>query len=151
MMEDQRPTSKELLCPSVKCTIGAFLLGTIGADGRVGYINPAPRVDEEFVELSRQGRTPEHRFRFAAACAQAACDHWTHAKCGVVDHAISAAKTLEHDATSQDTLPRCAIRAECRWFAQRKRDACFVCPLVFNYSRRDSTSQKGNTDDQAAG
>ena len=27
-------------------------------------------------------------------------------------------------------LPHCAIRRDCRWFAQRGADACAVCPRV---------------------
>jgi hypothetical protein len=41
-----------------------------------------------------------------------------------VEHAVVV---LEPDAL---VLPRCSIRRQCRWFQERGRDACAVCPLI---------------------
>ena len=141
------PTAKPL-CPSFKCVDKALLIGIIGADGKVNYVNPAPTVNPEFVEVASQGRPPEQRFRFAAPCVTSSCAHWSGARCGVVDLALSVAESSPEDpAASSEPLPRCAIRSQCRWFAQRGRDACRVCPSVFNYqpaevgARSDEPSQ----------
>jgi hypothetical protein len=134
----------EPLCPSFPCVDGALLIGIIGPDGKVNYLRPAPTVDPEFVELAGQGRPAEQRFRFAAPCATSACAHWSGTRCGVVDHALSAAQrsaaagstaagSAEERPAGSEPLPRCSIRSSCRWFAQRGRDACLVCPSVFNY------------------
>jgi hypothetical protein len=34
------------------------------------------------------------------------------------------------DRPTVDPLPRCSIRANCRWFDQQGADACRVCPFV---------------------
>jgi hypothetical protein len=125
----------EPLCPSFTCVDKALLIGIIGPDGKVAYLNPAPTVDQKFVDVASQGRPPEQRFRFAAPCVTSSCAHWSGARCAVVDHALSVAEgsTESPAATSSEPLPRCAVRSQCRWFAQRGRDACKACPSVFNY------------------
>lgn len=115
---------RELLCPSARCEPGAILLGIVGRDGRVGYLSTQMVVDERFVENARRGRDPEKRFRFAQPCVEAPCGYWRDGRCGVVDGVVAQAEPLAAP------LPRCSIRADCRWFAQRGPDACAVCPLV---------------------
>lgn len=113
------------LCPSAACKAGATLVGVVRSDGRVGYVTTPITVDETFVTTANNsGRAPEERFRFASSCATAACAHW-HGRCGVVEHAVVV---LEPDALA--VLPRCSIRRQCRWFRERGRDACAVCPLI---------------------
>lgn len=141
-MKRASSASQQLLCPSSLCQEGALLLGIVDSDGRVGYISPAPAVGKEFVEKAHQGRTPEHRFRFAAPCQEAACVHWTGTRCGVIDQAKSVAETTQRSVSPANSLPRCAVRSECRWFAQCGSDACFVCPSVFNYFGPEATSRK---------
>jgi hypothetical protein len=131
-MPDQRDRNPQLLCPSFRCVEGAILLGIIGPDGKVGYIRPAPTIDDEFVSQAREGRTPEQRFRFAAPCQESGCEHWSGARCGVVDQSLVAAEVAHTELVIPDTPPRCDIRSRCRWFAQAGFDACSVCPFVFN-------------------
>jgi hypothetical protein len=120
--------------PSPSRQEGALLLGIVGSDGKVGYINPAPMVGKEFVEKAReQGVAPEHRFRFAAPCLETGCTHWSGTRCGVIDQAKSVSETTQRDVDQTDSLPRCAVRPDCRWFAQVGPAACSVCPTVFNY------------------
>lgn len=134
-MADEQKTSRQLLCPSSLCIDGAFLIGVIGSKGKVAaYLNPAPRIDKEFVKKAHQGRVPEQRFRFASPCQESACVHWTGNKCGIIDHAKSAAQETQTDIGTKKLLPKCAVRSKCRWFAQTGSDACHVCPHVFNYS-----------------
>jgi hypothetical protein len=125
----------EPLCPSFNCVDGALLIGIIGHEGEVNYINPAPIVDIEFVNTANQApRPPEQRFRFAAPCIKSSCAHWDGDRCGVVDLAIQSTQQANDDSIgSSKSLPKCSIRSKCRWFAQRGRDACSVCPAVFNY------------------
>jgi hypothetical protein len=139
---DRGWTMGEPLCPSFNCIEGASLIGIIGPDGEVNYVNPSPTVDADFVERASQLRRPaEQRFRFAAPCVKSSCVHWTDARCGVVDLAISVAEQPNEDtAASSETLPKCSIRSKCRWFAQRGRSACGVCPSIFNYQPPESTA-----------
>jgi hypothetical protein len=113
------------VCPSARCEEGARLLGIVGSDGRVGFLVPPLPVDAEFVRHAHEGRSPERRFRFAAACVEDRCGYWTGERCGVVDAAVSTLK----DQGVPSPRP-CGIRASCRWFSQHGVDACQVCPLI---------------------
>ena len=112
------------LCPSAQPADGAILLGVVGADSRVGYVYPQVRVDPRFFELATTGRAPDKRFRFAHRCVEAKCVQWQSQRCRVIDAAVEA------ESHADNGLPQCSIRPHCRWFAQRGRDACGVCPLV---------------------
>jgi hypothetical protein len=104
-------------------------LGIVRADGRIAYVGPGFGIDEDFVASARSGRAPEKRFRFAQPCAETGCVHWEADRCGVIDAAVDAeiARTPE---AAVDPLPRCGIRAQCRWFGQWGARACAVCPAV---------------------
>ena len=119
------------LCPSARCEDGAILLGVVAGDGRVAYLTPEVRIDQDFVERARQGRSPDKRFRFAQPCAEGACGHWTGEQCGLIGHVLT-----NQPEPADGSLPHCSIRRRCRWFAERGRDACAVCPRVIrNVSR----------------
>lgn len=50
----------------------------------------------------------------------------------MIDAAVSSPQMNEHPRSE---LPRCSIRASCRWFAQWGVVACGVCPLVIHDSQ----------------
>jgi hypothetical protein len=54
---------------------------------------------------------------------------------------------LLEPAESSAQLPRCAIRAHCRWYAQSGRDACQLCPLVSTRESRVSGRPPGGNDE----
>jgi hypothetical protein len=112
-------------CPSARCEPGAVLLGIVLPNGRVAYAADRFVIDEEFVTIARQGRSPEARFRFSSPCLRGACREWTGERCGVIDEALRYASV-----SSDIPLPQCSIRSSCRWFAQVGAEACGVCPLV---------------------
>lgn len=129
---------RELLCPSARCEPGAVLLGIVGKDGRVGYLSTQMVVDEDFVETASRGRAPEARFRFAQPCVEGACGYWRGDRCGVVEGAVAQATPLDAP------LPRCSIRSDCRWFAQRGPEACGVCPVVVTDVRAAIREEQSN-------
>lgn len=117
-----------LLCPSARCGEGAYLLGVVQRDGTVAVMPDKVQIDSEFVQIARQGRKPEARFRFAGQCYKSACQQWTDNRCGVIDSVLSEVST---SAIPLRAAPgSCAIRNECRWFAQSGGTACSVCPSV---------------------
>jgi hypothetical protein len=115
-----------LTCPSSRCEPGAILLGIVLPGGRLAYAADRVVIDEEFVAIAKQGRSPEARFRFSSPCARGACRQWTGSGCGVIDAVLSHATA----APSDMPLPMCSIRPSCRWFAQSGAEACAVCPYV---------------------
>ena len=128
------------LCPSARCAPGATLLGIVGPRGVVGYVRPAIEVDEAFVEIAEQGRTPEKRFRFASTCVEDGCVQWTGSRCGVIDEVLDLQE--QGSLPAADELPACTIRRDCRWYAQSGRRACSVCPFVVTNTLPDGTTMK---------
>jgi hypothetical protein len=123
------PSEEAKACPSTRVHEGAILLGIVGPEGRVAYLTPETRVDEEFVKAVQNRGRPEKRFRFASRCVEDGCGHWTGNRCGVIQQALES--DLDQAVTdARGPLPACAIRPRCRWFGQEGRRACAVCPLI---------------------
>jgi hypothetical protein len=122
-------SSQERLCPSARCEPDAILVGLVTPDGRVGYIRPELRIDEEFVAVARSGRDPEKRFRFSQPCVECRCEHWSGSACGLIERVLDSPEARA-EAAESPAIPRCSIRPRCRWFAEQGTRACAVCPLV---------------------
>lgn len=120
------PEKSPVMCPSARCQKGAVLLGVVGSDGTVSFIPEKMVINDEFVQIAREGRTPEKRFRFAGKCVENACKQWAGHECGVIDEVL---KSVDVSGESVD-LPNCSIRPQCRWYQQRGASACSVCPFV---------------------
>jgi hypothetical protein len=127
----RRDASAERTCPSSTCSVGHFLIGLPGPDGRIGYLSPPLEVDTEFIESAsaRTNDRPEARFRFASPCVKEKCQQWTGASCGVISLVLQ--KTRPKKVSEKD-LPECAIRSSCRWFWQEGGSACGVCPEILH-------------------
>ena len=126
-------------CPSTCCEEGALLLGVVTPAGTVAYVQPPTRISAEFVEEARALGHPERRFRFSGPCVESACPQWTGRDCSVIDLVLSdppsdwrvpAERGPAAPPDEAATLPACGIRRTCRWYAQRGRQACAVCPTV---------------------
>ena len=118
-------------CPSSSCQEGALLLGVMTSSGRLAYVNPPVPVDAAFADRASAQGSPEQRFRFAGPCIEDECPQWTGDGCGAVDMAVDAVDPAGfRDQEGSRSLPRCSIRASCRWFSQRGAGACAVCPLI---------------------
>ncbi len=129
----QRQERTAKACPSALCQENALLLGVVGPDGVLAYIQPPTRIGTEFVSRARELGHPERRFRFSDTCVEGACPQWTGSGCGVIDIAIGPApdKPETGDAAQPGkSLPACVIRHSCRWYAQRGAAACRVCPAI---------------------
>lgn len=124
-MTDELVTD-DLLCPSAPATVDALVIGVVGADGTVDYVRDALPVTRRFLRIVEAGGRPESRFRFASACQQCACRQWVDGECSLPGRLAEVVPTAEESAR----LPRCAIRARCRWFHQSGADACRTCPVV---------------------
>jgi hypothetical protein len=121
----------KLLCPSAPGEVGALIIGVVNADGSVDYIRDRLPVTSDFLEIARRRGAPEQRFRFSSPCQQCACAQWADGRCRLPE--LLAA--LVPDDELAEGLPRCAIRGQCRWFAQSGARACQICPVV---STRDA-------------
>lgn len=139
-MADERRARAGHTCPSARCEEGAILLGVVNRDGLVSFVRPQLRVDNDFVREAYQGRSPERRFRFASTCVEGACRQWTGSGCSIIDMALNEQEAGRVPRLARP-LPRCSIRASCRWFAQAGALACGVCPLVITDARGEQRSE----------
>src|SRR6478736_517737 len=118
---------RELSCPSASSDWeDAQLLGVVGGTAEnpaVEYVSPRA-VTPQLLALA-DPVLPEEVFRFAAPCRGAACSQFENGRCGVVASAVS-----HLDAGTDQKLPRCSIRARCRWWHDAGVAACMRCSTV---------------------
>ena len=94
-----------------------------GDDGSVAYLaEPVPA--SEVVGLVPEGIEPRRILRFASHC-EASCANRVGTECGLIQR-ITAVPEPPH-ATS---VPRCHLRAGCKWWQQAGVAACRRCPAV---------------------
>lgn len=126
-LPEARAQARELQCPSAQPEmVRATAFGVIdhaGETPQLGYLDQPTPVSQELLDLARPLR-PTQIFRFAAPCQGEGCGHWSGAACTLVDRIVELLPAVSL------TLPPCRIRSDCRWFAQRGRQACMRCPQV---------------------
>jgi hypothetical protein len=122
-------SESSILCPSWKCEPGASLIGIVLPNGTVAFSKERIVIDDAFVQIARQGRSPEKRFRFSSTCKRAACIQWADNRCGIADLVANVHQSRTVSVEPFE-LPECPIRPQCRWHLQRGDDACRVCPEV---------------------
>lgn len=129
-LTDSTTANSTILCPSWSCEAGASLIGIVLGDGSVAFSKERIVVDAAFVEVARQGRSPEKRFRFSSTCKRGGCVQWTDGKCGIVERVVSEHEDRASARSEPFVLPECSIRPQCRWHLQAGDDACRACPEV---------------------
>ncbi|GGS89907.1 hypothetical protein GCM10010206_60810 [Streptomyces cinerochromogenes] len=116
----------ELLCPSAAAHSESVLIGVVTGSADAPRVRPtdhAMPVTQEVLDLA-QPVSPTEVFRFAAPCRTGSCIHFRNAACQ-----ISARSTVLLDEVVAQ-LPKCPIRARCRWFHQEGADMCRRCPQI---------------------
>jgi len=97
----------------------------------VGYLDEPVATTPEL--LARAGPVkPTEVFRFAAPCAESACQHFDGSKCRL------AQKIVQLVPAVIEILPACKVRASCRWWLQEGKAACLRCPGVVTEDYRPS-------------
>lgn len=118
--------SHKFTCPSAPLNDRSKILGIVNENGEVNILPQTLDLDKEFIQIAKEGKEPEKRFRFANKCVESACQQWTGSSCGVVTNVLDKIEQVYW----KEHLPKCSIRDTCRWFHQEKENACKVCPLV---------------------
>jgi hypothetical protein len=121
-----RPTTG-LTCPSAQPDMaGARIIGVLAGTPEapeIAYLAPDAQVDASV--LHHLGPLePTEVFRFAASCEEHRCSHFAAGRCSL------ARRIVEQLPEVVELLPRCQIRATCRWFAEEGSAACRRCPQV---------------------
>jgi hypothetical protein len=131
-------------CPSAPVEPGSVLFGMVLEPGRVAYLSPSVPATTELLNILAESAIPvENRLRFAGRCFERGCVQWVDGggggRCGLADRAIAALSITSGLAD----LPKCGIRATCRWYAQHKAKACAACPEVIR--RPADRAAEGNS------
>lgn len=104
----------------------ALVTGT-EAEPNVAWLEQTVPVTPEL--LAKTGDVePQRIFRIAVTCQESRCVHFDGADCKL------AHRIVDLLPAAAETLPRCAIRASCRWFKQEGSAACRRCPLVATHT-----------------
>lgn len=127
MREPMDNRSETIMCPAHLCKQGSQLLGVRQNDGTTVILPQTLPVDDAFVKKVRNHPVkPERRFRFTNKCIEKGCEQWNEKGCSVGEKLVR----LIESNMSNETLPACPIRKNCRWFVQEGAKACVVCPQI---------------------
>ncbi|MGW6535526.1 hypothetical protein ACWGBV_15025 [Streptomyces sp. NPDC055051] len=124
MIIADRSEQESTWCPSGRPDAPeAVVLGVrSGQGGEVVYLaDPVPARD--VLPLVPEGVEPTRVLRFASHCVSA-CLHRRGNDCTLVERV--AATPADEDRN----VPRCHLRAHCKWWAQVGVDGCRRCPAV---------------------
>lgn len=117
----------ELLCPSAQPEMAeAVVFGVVGGtpqEPKLAYLMEPRAVTTELLALAGPVKATEV-FRFAAPCAQHACQHFDGSRCSLI------ARVVQLLPTAGGALPPCRIRPKCRWWHEEGPRACARCPLI---------------------
>lgn len=120
-------TERKLACPSADPRMEnarpfAVVAGTADAP-RASYLAKGVDIPEAMRALP-PGVSPTRVFRFTGTCSERACSQFANGACQL---GKTANRVLEAVA---ETVPACAIRADCRWYAENGSAICLKCPQV---------------------
>ena len=125
------------LCPSAQPSMkAARIIGVVGgtsAQPLVSLLDEPQELTPELLALSGD-LAPTQIFRFAAHCETSECSHFDGTDCKLATRIVQILPAVAGD------LPTCRIRANCRWYLQEGKAACFRCPQVI--TRDDSPTSR---------
>ncbi|GAA4902451.1 hypothetical protein ACFPM3_28385 [Streptomyces coeruleoprunus] len=102
-----------------------------GEDGRVAYLaDPLPAA--EVAGMIPEGIPPTRILRFASHCVSE-CANRVGTACGLIDRVTAL------PAPAAGAVPRCHLRAHCKWWRQSGLAACHRCPAVATATPPDDT------------
>lgn len=129
----RRRGTARLRCPSAQPDMAdAQVLGVVrrtGGGRLVSYANGLAPVTPELLEAA--GPMPATTvLRFAAPCQTSLCRHYDGEACSL------AGRVVELLGEVTEKLPPCAIRRDCRWFADQGGPICLRCPQIATQAER---------------
>lgn len=123
----QDANTRVMLCPSAQPEMaGSVAFGIVAGtaeEPRLSYLRQPLPVVPSLLTLAEPVE-PTEVFRFAAPCAEAACQHYADEQCTL---GAKIAQLVEGVTLG---LPACRIRPRCRWWHEQGGDACRRCPAV---------------------
>ncbi len=123
----QKKSPKSLMCPSADAEMsGSVIFGVVvgtPAEPHVIHLDRVKQIPQELLDLDSPVK-PAEIFRIAATCIENGCVHFDGSKCRLTARIVDGLDTVT------DQIPACAIRANCRWWYQEGKSACWRCQQV---------------------
>jgi len=120
-------SSSDLLCPSARSTWpDAVVIGVVGGTAESPRVMPMEQslaVTPQILAMSGPVE-PTEVFRFASRCQAGCCKHFQNNACQLAAGGVQMLREVTAD------LPKCSIRANCRWFRQEGAAMCRRCPQI---------------------
>jgi len=114
-------------CPSAMENDDApVVFGVVGGTAerpRVAYLSTPQPLTSEIKALCAPA-TPAEVLRMATPCVRYRCIHFENENCTLAQRIIQILEPVV------DSVPRCQLRPNCRWWVQEGRAACLRCPQV---------------------
>jgi hypothetical protein len=105
---------KQIMCPSQPNEYGTVILG---------HISPGERLIRTGSEgINQDCLPPGAQLRIAGDCRHERCAYWT--------DSCQLAAAIVNSSDSDDRLPTCPIRQQCRWWLEQGPAACGTCSYV---------------------
>lgn len=126
---------RPLVCPSSRAELATQVIGVIQTTKvgrpRVAFTAGVVPFSDELRAATAAVPVGEV-LRLAGACAEHACAHFVDEHCSLGERAAA-----ELPAVVQ-RLPRCAIRRDCRWYAEQGGAICRRCPAIVSSQTSES-------------
>jgi hypothetical protein len=130
------PEVRPTLCPSASRDSATVVLGVAMTTGEIAYASPRVTASPDLLAALSAGLASlESRYRLAGPCAEARCGFWSGTGCSLGEELARSFAISHRSPDAADVMPKCSIRAECRWFAEQGRAACHACPHVITDTR----------------
>jgi len=100
-----------------------------GADGeapQTAYLDRSVEATPDILAMAGDV-APTEVFRLAATCEESKCVHFDGEDCRLATRIVALLPPVV------GVVPRCAIRADCRWHRQEGKAACVRCPQVVTF------------------
>jgi hypothetical protein len=127
--------SARLMCPSAQPEMDdSLVLGVLEetpSGQRLAWLEEPQPVTQQLLSMTGEV-DPRNIFRFAARCEEKKCVHFDGKNCRL------ATRIVQILPRAVEALPACSIRAECRWYQQEGKSACFRCPQVITHLENPS-------------
>lgn len=105
---------KPIMCPSQPSDYGTMILGHISPGGRLVRTG-SEGINEDALPAGAQ-------LRIAGDCLHERCAYWA--------DSCQLAAAIVDTADSEERLPTCPIRQQCRWWLEHGPAACGTCEFV---------------------
>ncbi len=98
-----------------------------GIDGPLtAYLDRSVEATPEVLAMAAPA-PPTEVLRMAATCEESRCVHFDGEDCRLATRIVALLPPVV------GVVPRCAIRADCRWHRQEGKAACVRCPQVVTF------------------